>query len=197
MSRALALPLALTLLCAGCPGETAAPPPAQPQVAPEAPKTGATAQPTAPVKATFDKASAKTPWKYAQVGDWATYASYAGNETVNMKFEVTGVTDTSVTFTMTYVGKGQPRSVTLDLAEEEGRYKDPFTYDALLGQPETKTIDFKGRQLEVLVVKRGKEGMSSTEMWLAEKDVRPFNQCAVKSFRDGKLQLELLDFGSK
>src|SRR5690606_18385820 len=88
------------------------------------------------------------------------------------------------------------QQATIDLADEESRYKAPDSYDALDGAPETKTIDFKGRQLEVVIIKRKREGMGSTELWLAEKDVRPFNQCAVKSYKDGELKMELVDFGT-
>lgn len=195
------IPFALALLCAGCP------PPASPGSGADA--GGPTSAPagagaggagtaaTAPEPEPFDKATARTPWKYCQVGDWAQYTMFLpGGKKRVMKFVVTDVTDATVGFNVLNGETGEVRSKEeIKLADEEARYKAPNEYDALDGEPQTKTIDFNGRQLEVVILKR-KKGDSTTELWMAEKDVRPFNQSAIKSIRNGELMLQLDDFGS-
>ncbi len=199
--RVLATSLTLALCCAGCPqgGSTPATPGTSAAKQPGSGSGGGgKTQAEPPAKPKFDRATAKTPWKYAAVGDWATYSiEVGGGKKRTMKFVVTAVDDATVKFDVLNADTGEvQQTATIDLAEEESRYKAPDSYDALDGAPQTKTIDFKGRQLEVVILKRKREGMGSTELWLAEKDVRPFNQCAVKSFKDGELKMELLDFGT-
>jgi hypothetical protein len=83
---------------------------------------------------------------------------------------------------------------TIDLADEDRRYKAPNEYDALVGQPTTDHATINGKDVTCTVIKRA-HGGNSTELWVAEDTVPAFNQCAVKSIRDGKLELELIDFG--
>ena len=193
------VPLALALCFAGCPppsgGGTQGG--AAPTSGPTGAGAGGDAPAPAPAPAPFDKATARTPWKRCQVGDWATYTMFLpGGKKRVMKFVVTEVTDDAVGFEVRDGESGELRSnERVELAEEEARYKAPNEYDALDGEPATKTIDFDGRQLEVVVLKR-KKGDSTTELWLAEQDVRPFNQSAIKSFRNGELMLQLDGFGS-
>ncbi len=191
----------LCLSAVGCPAE-------KEEVAPNDPtpeqagddKGGETTPPPAPKP--FDLASAKTPWRHSKVGDWATYKMISAKK--EMKFEITKVEGNFVTFTVTDTKSGQKlNEPTIDMAEEEGRYTDPMTYDAYAKdkdgkeiKPYKEKITIAGKEIEALVIKRAKSGMGSTELWLAEKEVRPFNQCAVKSIRNGKLEMELLDFGT-
>lgn len=192
---------ALCLTVAGCPAPEETPTPAADDGAKGEGDAKADEAPAAPPPAPFNKATAKTPWKHAKVGDWALYSMpTAGRE---MRFEVTGVTDDTVTFTVTNTKTNEvSANPTLQLADEETRYKDPFTYDAYAKdkdgneiKPYKEKVSLKGKDFEALVIKRAKEGMGSTELWIAEEHVRPFNQCAVKSIRNGKLELELVDFG--
>ena len=187
----LLAPLAL----AGCPQETA-----QQQPAPAAPTAPAgddkpDAPPPPPPPKPFDMATAKTPWRLCKVGDWATYKMHSAPGNPVFKFEVTAVEGTKVTVARKTEAGELKDTQDFDIAEEEARYKDPMTYDALDGTPQKQTVDVGGKQVEVLVVKR-KKGDSSTELWLAEETVRPFVQSAVKSIRNGKLEIELLDFGA-
>jgi len=196
---------ALCLLAAGCPGETKTK--KTPGNADNAPgdtngDTGGDTTPTAPPPKPFDLATAKTPWRHSKVGDWATYNMISAKK--EMKFEITKVEGNFITFTVTDTKSGEKlNEPTIDMSEEEGRYKDPMTYDAYAKDKDGKEITpykekvtVAGKEIEALVIKRAKSGMGSTELWIAEKDVRPFNQCAVKSIRNGKLEMELLDFGS-
>lgn len=188
------LPLAL----AGCPQEGGgSATPAQPAAGKQ--DAGKKAEAPAPVKPPekkpFDLATAKTPWRRAKVGDWAKYKMLSAPGDPVFKFEVTAVEGTKVTMTRKTEAGELKDTQTIDMADEEARYKDPMTYDALDGVPQKQTVDVAGKQVEVLVVKR-KKGDSSTELWLAEETLLPFTQCAVKSIRNGKLEIELVDFGA-
>lgn len=185
----------VALLATGCPPSKPAaptPPPAQTTEAPKA--NGTTAKPPAPAPKPFDRASARTPWRLTKVGDWATYNSSLG-KVKKVKFEVTAVTDSTVTFVRKNADSGaELGTATVELAEEESRYKPWESYDALVQPPYKEKITVAGKELEATVIKRAASG-NSTELWVAENDVPPFNQCAIKSLRDGKLELELVDFG--
>lgn len=192
-------PLALVAVVAlGCPNSQPAgqQPPAQPTTT--APTAGATepATPTPPAPAPrpFDRAMAKTPWVRTKVGDWATYKTSAGR-VKQVRFEVTAVTDTTVTFVRKNAESGAVLGdATIDVADEEARYKPWESYDALVQPPYKEKTTVGGKELEVLIVKRAASG-NSTELWVAEDEVPPFNQCAVKSIRNGDLELELVDWG--
>ncbi len=192
-------PLALVAVVAlGCPNSQPAgqQPPAQPTTT--APTAGATepATPTPPAPAPrpFDRATAKTPWVRTKVGDWATYKTSAGR-VKQVRFEVTAVTDTTVTFVRKNAESGAVLGdATIDVADEEARYKPWESYDALVQPPYKEKTTVGGKELEVLIVKRAASG-NSTELWVAEDEVPPFNQCAVKSIRNGDLELELVDWG--
>lgn len=190
-----ALVLAALLAATGCPADNAATP-ANGTVATE-PKTTTTTTPTAAPKAAptpFDRATAKTPWRHARVGDWATYKSALGKVKL-VKFEVTAVSDDTVTFSRKNAESGAVLGdATIDLADEESRYKEWAAYDALVKPPYTEKTTVGGKELEVLIIKRAASG-NSTELWVAENDVPAFNQCAVKSIRNGDLELELVDWG--
>jgi len=201
MPRPLALLVPATLaatLLTGCPGESSAvkaPAEATAQAAPTAPaKTPVKApEPAKP----FVREELKTPWKLAKKGDWAVYTMHLPSGDKTFRFEVTDVAERTVTFVRSDPKTGKSYGEeTVDLAKEDERYTDPRSYDALDGEPTTQPYELKGKQLEVLVVKRKKEGFGSTELWLAEQDVRPFMQCAVKSLKNDKLESELVDFGS-
>jgi hypothetical protein len=194
--------VALTL--AGCPAEETpsanlAPSDDGVGAAPDGDTPDQPAPPPAPKP--FDRATAKTPWKLCKKGDWAVYKMHSANKT--LRFDVTAVEGNTVKFTVKDDGSGElMQEAEIDLQEEEGRYKDPMTYDALAKdkdgneiKPYAEAVEIKGKKIEALVVKRSKDGMGSTELWLAEKDIPPFNQCAVKSIRNGKLELEVVDFG--
>ena len=186
--------LLLVPLCTGCPQDP--PPPATKTDAPAKTDEPAKTEAPKPVeKKPFDLASAKTPWRLCKVGDWATYKMHSAPGAPVFKFEVTQVDGNKVTVSRKTEAGELKDTQTFDMAEEEDRYKDPTTYDALDGAPQKQTVDVAGKQVEVLVVKR-KKGDSSTELWLAEETVRPFVQSAVKSIRNGKLEIELIDFGS-
>ncbi|MCO5166492.1 MAG: hypothetical protein M9894_09020 [Planctomycetes bacterium] len=190
----LVVALTLAAALAGCDSQPAATP--QPQQAPasrpaEPPKD---APPPKPAPKPFDRASAKTPWVRTKVGDWATYRTAAGR-VKQVKFEVTAVTDTSVTFVRKNAETGAVLGdATIDIADEDQRYKPWESYDALVEPPYKEGTTVAGKELEVLIIKRAASG-NSTELWVAEQDVPPFNQCAVKSIRNGDLELELLDWG--
>lgn len=189
-----ALVLAVLLAATGCP-------PDQPATAPtttSAPKaTDTPATTTSAPKAApkpFDRATAKTPWRHCKVGDWATYKSSLGKVKL-VKFEVTAVTGDTVTFVRKNADTGaELGDATIDLADEESRYKEWSAYDALVKPPYTEKTTVGGKELEVLIIKRAASG-NSTELWVAEGEVPAFNQCAVKSIRNGDLELELVDWG--
>lgn len=194
-------PLALVAVVAlGCPNSQ----PAGPQQAPAQPATqaqagqgstpDATPTPPTPAPKPFDRATAKTPWVRTKVGDWATYKTSAGR-VKQVRFEVTEVTDTTVTFVRKNAESGTViGDATIDIADEESRYKPWESYDALVQPPYKEKTTVAGKELEVLIVKRAASG-NSTELWVAEDEVPPFNQCAVKSIRNGDLELELVDWG--
>lgn len=188
------------LLAAGCPGTDgdSDTPPTDGDTDGAGDKNGDDT-PVAPPKP-FDMSTARTPWKYAKVGDWALYRMHSGN--LDLRFEVTKLNDVAVTFTVTNTKTGEQTNEATDLFEDlEAKYKDPFTYDAYAKdkdgkeiKPYTEKVTVKGKEIEALVIKRAGLG-STTELWIAEKHVRPFVQCSVKSFKNGKLEIELLDFG--
>lgn len=197
-------PLALVALVAlGCPNKQPPPPPAPAQPAPStetAPSPAddagqGTGQATpAPEPEPFDRATAKTPWARTRVGDWATYKMAAGR-VKQVRFEVTAIDGAKVTFVRKNAETGDVLGdATVDMAEEEARYKPWESYDALVQPPYKEKTTVAGKELEVLIVKRATSG-NSTELWVAEDEVPPFNQCAVKSIRDGELQFELVDWG--
>ncbi len=199
------LALALALVAGGCPESPKAP---APVAAPDASQGGAAPapKPAAPAPKPFDRASARTPWRLAKVGDFSVYREVAGKGMREVRYEVTKVDGDKLEFTRKDAGTGAEISGPhpVDLAEEEGRYKDPMTYDGLAQddkgqpiQPSREKVAIGGKELEALVVKRAMPGMGSTELWLAEETVRPFQgQSVVKSIKDGKVQIELLDFGA-
>lgn len=179
----------------GCPDDsrpaTPTPPPTTTTDAPT------TTTPTTTTKAApFDRATARTPWKHARVGDWATYRMNTGRGNTT-KFEVTGVTDSTVTFIRKHPENGsvQGQPITIDLADEESKYKPWAQYDALVEPPSPQKMTVAGKEVDGLVIKRASSNGSTTELWVAENDVPAFNQCAVKSIRNGNLEMELLDFG--
>lgn len=191
-----ALVLAVLLAATGCPPDTPATTPTTATAEPKANGTtpATTTTPPKPAPKPFDRATAKTPWRHAKVGDWATYKSSLG-KVKNVKFVVTAVDGDTVTFqrlnadTSAVLG-----DATIDLADEESRYKEWSAYDALVKPPYTEKTTVGGKELEVLIIKRAASG-NSTELWVAENDVPAFNQCAVKSIRNGDLELELVDWG--
>jgi hypothetical protein len=186
--------LAVLFALAGCPDESRTSTPQTPTS--EAPKTTEPSTTKAPTAAPFDRATAKTPWRHAKVGDWATYKMNTGRGTTT-KFEVTGVTDSTVTFIRKHPENGavQGEPITVDLADEESKYKPWAQYDALVEPPTPQKMTVAGKEVEGLVIKRASSNGSTTELWVAENDVPAFNQCAVKSIRNGNLEMELLDFG--
>ncbi len=193
-------PLALVAVVAlGCPNSQPAAQPAAPaQPAPSTPAGAGEGEqatpPPAPAPKPFDRATAKTPWVRTKVGDWATYKTSAGR-VKQVRFEVTAVTDTTVTFVRKNAESGDVLGdATIDIADEESRYKPWESYDALVQPPYKEKTTVAGKELEVLIVKRAASG-NSTELWVAEDEVPPFNQCAVKSIRNGDLELELVDWG--
>lgn len=202
----LALVALLPLLAIGCPdSQPAAQSPTQPTPsgAPSGAPNGAPADdagaqeadtPAPPPARPFDRATARTPWVRTEVGDWATYRTSSGR-VKQVRFEVTAVTDTTVTFVRKNAETGaELGDATIDVADEEARYKPWESYDALVQPPYTEKTTVGGKELEVLIVKRAASG-NTTELWVAEAEVPPFNQCAVKSLRNGDLELELLDWG--
>ena len=105
------------------------------------------------------------------------------------------MTDDTVTFVRKNADtNAELGTATVELGEEESRYKPWESYDALVTPPYKEKTTVAGKELEVTIIKRAASG-NSTELWVAEDDVPPFNQCAVKSIRDGKLELELVDWG--
>lgn len=184
----------LVVLAAGCDKKPVATPPPPPSTAPKPATTAPKTTTPAPAPKPFDRASAKTPWRLVKVGDWATYNSSLG-KVKKVKFEVTAVTDSTVTFVRKNADTGaELGEATVDLAEEESRYKPWASYDALVKPPFKEKITVAGKELEATVVMRASGG-NSTELWVNDDEVPPFNQSAIKSIRDGKLELELVDWG--
>lgn len=191
--RSGAVSCALLALC-GCPQD---PPPVAPPTGTEPGTAKTDPQPTEapPPPKPFDVSTAKSPWRLCKVGDWATYKMHSAKGSPTFKFEIIAIDGTKVTVAKKDEAGETKDTSEFDMAEEEGRYKEPASYDALDGQPQKQTVDVAGKQVEVVVLKR-KKGDSTTELWLAEDTVRPpVMQSCTKSVRNGKLEIELLDFG--
>jgi hypothetical protein len=193
----------LALAALGCPGQstTSAPAPAPPPPSSDTTK-GAPASPGGKAAAPpFDKSTMKSPWKGVAVGDWAVYRMESA-KVKQVRFEVTAVDDTTVSLVRKNVENGAVLGEWKEnLASLEAQWKAPDTYDGLAkddkGQdikPYKEKATVAGKELECTVLKRAGLG-STTELWMAIDQVLPVNQCAVKSYKDGKLELELLDFG--
>jgi hypothetical protein len=196
----LSLPVALAACLLGCPPEATTQPAQQSGDATDpAPTGGDTAADPAPTPEAkpFDRASAKTPWVDAKVGDYCVYKMLKPKE-MEIRCEVVEVGDATVTWKRSIGGEDRGQEV-VDLADMEERYQEPTSLDAIEGTPEEKTIEIGGKELKVLIVKRS-TSMGSTESWVT-RDLPPFmiaagGWAAVKSHKDGELMQELTDFGS-
>lgn len=195
----LSLPAALAACLLGCPPEaTTAPPAASPEASAPAETTPATTPVAAPSRAPFDRETAETPWADAKVGDWCEYKMFQPKE-MTMRVEVVEVGDDTLVWKRAIDGSDRGTE-TVDLAEEEERYQDPRSLDAIDGEPEEKTIEIGGKELKVLIVKRKAPNGAQTESWVT-RDLPPImtqagGWASVKAFRDGELMQELIDFGS-
>ena len=187
----------LAFLAAGCPGGGSPPPAKSPA------KTAAKAEAPAPKKTVekepekpFDRATLKTPWKDAKVGQWALYKT-PGQE---LRFEVIKVEDRKVTWAKTDA-EGNPQSeVVEDLAEVEDKYEGAQNMDAVeTDKIETKKVKIGDKEIEVTIVKRKISG-DSAENWITTA-VPPFmavgGDATAKSMRSGNTHFELIDFGQK
>lgn len=185
----------VTLSLLGCPSGGAAAPKKTKSAAKTAAKTPA-AKTEAPAPKPFERASAKTPWKDAKVGQYAVYAmAQMGGK--KMRFEVTKVEDAQVTFKITRPDGGESEQP-VDLAEKEEKFQPATEMDGVLKDKlETKTIQVGGKDLEVQVVKREYAG-NSAENWITA-GLPPFmdvgGSATAKSFKDGAVVFELVEFG--
>ena len=142
-----------------------------------------------PVKK-LTQAEMKSPWRLAKVGDWLVFEPHFGKDRV--RYEVTGLTETELTFTMTSLTKKKMLRppVTMSFEDLESGWNDP---DKLQPKPKftTKELKLGDKMLKCRVGVR--EGLGSkTETWYAEGI--GLNDAVVKSVRDGSVNLELKDF---
>ncbi|MGE0708428.1 MAG: hypothetical protein AB7N76_19135 [Planctomycetota bacterium] len=188
--------LSLALIAAGCPGGGSAPAPKKKTEKTE--KTAPVVQKKEPKpKKPFDRKTLKTPWKDAQVGQWATY-SMGGSE---VRFEVTKVEETTVTWARTDKdGKPQGSPIVVDLATADEKYQGAENMDLVeKDKIEAKKMKVGDQEIEVKVVRRNMRG-SSAENWITSA-VPPFcevgGEATAKSARDGSVKSELVAFGKK
>lgn len=193
----------LALAALGCPGSNTAtpPPPTPPPSTGDTTKGAPSSTGTKPAAPPFDRSTMKSPWKGVAAGDWVLYRMESA-KVKQVRFEVVSVDDASVSL----IRKNNENGAVLgewkeNLATLESQWKSPDSYDGLAkddkGQdikPYKEKATVAGKELECTVLKRAGLG-STTELWMALDQVLPVNQCAVKSYKDGKLELELLDFG--
>ncbi|MBL4849516.1 MAG: hypothetical protein JKY65_28635 [Planctomycetes bacterium] len=195
--RTLLLLPALTLTLLGCPSGGSTADPAKSKTAKTAKTTKTKKAPKKPKKP-FDRKTLTTPWKDAKVGQFAVYnAVQMGGK---IRFEVTKVEDQTVTFKV--IRGSNESSQTVDLADKEERFKDPT---AAIGvqkdKIETKAMKVGDGEISVQVIKREMKGSGATENWLTTV-VPPFMEAldgnaTAKSFKDGAMLFELVEFGSK
>ena len=193
----LSLLTLVTLTLLGCPGGGAAAPKKSGKTAVTKSATKTPAGKVAiPEPEPFDRATAKTPWTKAKVGQYAVYtmAQMGGKK---MRFEVTKVEDSSVTFKIVRPDGSESEEV-VDLAQKEEKFELATEMDGVLKDKlETKTIKVGERDLEVQIVKREYAGNSS-ENWITS-GLPPFvdvgGSATAKSYKDGAVTFELVEFG--
>jgi hypothetical protein len=188
-----AVAIALFLLITGCTEEIEVPERglARPEaVQPGKPATPAAAEPVKPLPP-LDRDRLKTPWARAKVDDWAKYRFQGRIEKV---FRVVDTSGDDVAFEIRTLRDGREildRKVTLNLRDEEARYKDPTTFDFTVVSEETLVI--AGKKIRCTKCDR-KFGEMHTVNWFSREV--PMDG-VVKSIHDGKIMQELLDFGRK
>jgi len=193
----LSLPVALAACLLGCPPAPTVGPAQTDGGDADAGTDGGTTEPApTPEPEPFDRATAKTPWVDAKVGDYCVYKLLQPDE-MEMRCEVVEVGESTVTWKRAINGQDRG-NVVVDLADAEKRYQEPTSLDALDGEPEKQTLEVGGKSLEILIVKRS-TSMGSTESWVT-RGLPPFMIAAggwagVKSLKDGELMQELIEFG--
>lgn len=156
----------------------------------------------APAKKAAKKAPAKkkaakksgNPWADAKVGDWAEYKMSQGPMTMEQKWTVTKVTPEEVTYEIATTMMGNTTTITQTVKLNEPGEATGLPKDIPPGvKPEmgTDTVTVNGKTLECRTVAVDAAG-KKVKTWIS--DEVPLSGM-VKNEMDGKVMMELVDFG--